>query len=302
MGTQPSANEEVAPGIVLLDSQMFDHGRFGGVYLLRGSEPILVESGTSRTVDRVVAALKEAQVKPGEVRHILLTHIHLDHAGGAGFLLEHMPRARVWVHERGLKHLHDPSRLLESASVALGKAMGNYGTLKPVPLERLSPLRGGEVLDLGGRRVEVHYTPGHARHHVAFVDALSRSLFTGDAGGIYLPRDRVVIPTTPFPEFDLPTALETMEGMKALEARQVMFTHFGPRFDAAGALEAEAREVRRWDLWMREARGDPVEELAARIYEEHYGTVRDYDRPFVERIIETNIRGFRAYYERKGGP
>jgi glyoxylase-like metal-dependent hydrolase (beta-lactamase superfamily II) len=291
---------ELPEGIRLLDSKMFGQREFGGVYLLEGPERALVESGTSHTVGEVLQALAAAGVEPATVRHLLVTHIHLDHAGGAGFLLDHMPQARVVVHERGMRHLADPSRLLESAAKALGAAAGDYGTLKPVPPERLLGVSGGEVLDLGGRELEVIYSPGHARHHVCYLDRPSGALFAGDAAGIFLPRDGRIIPTTPYPEFDLPTAMGTMDSLLERHPSLLLFTHFGAHPAPGPILEEMQEEYRWWDRRLRSAKGS-LESLTAAIYDERYSSIQGHPRKFIERIIETNIRGFRTFYERISG-
>lgn len=283
----------------LIDVNLFGEPRFGSVYLIDEEERALVETGTSHTVGEVLRALRAEGVEPATVRHVVVTHIHLDHAGGAGFLLDHLPHARVYVHERGLPHLAHPQRLLESAARALGPAFESYGTLKPIPETRMEPLQGGEVLDLGGRELEFHYTPGHALHHLCIQDRSTGSVFTGDAAGIHFPDDGRLIPTTPFPEFDLPQAVGAMRTLEALDPRTLLYTHFGPRPDARRALEEGIAEYERWGAQARALLGErPLEEAVAALYEEWYADVEGFPRPFVERIIATNLRGFQRYFER----
>lgn len=297
---------EGLPGITLLDSGMFGEPEFGGVYLLEDrsrGERALVETGTSHTVQGVLAALQGLGIDPGSIRYLLVTHIHLDHAGGAGFLLDHLPRATVVVHERGARHLADPRRLLESAAMALGEAAPSYGTLKPIPPDRMVPVRGGEVIPVGDREVEVVYTPGHARHHVCYLDRATNALFTGDAAGIVFPRDGRLLPTTPYPEFDLTVALGTMDAIRALHPSRLLLTHFGPLGDVDATLAALQEEYRRWDERVRGAEALDIPALTRAIFDEWYRGTRSHPRRFVERIIETNIRGFRSYYGRAaGGP
>ncbi len=280
---------------------MFGEGEFGGVYLLEGRDPgerALVETGTSHTVGEVLRALRTLGVEPASLRYLMVTHIHLDHAGGAGFLLDRFPGAQVVVHERGVKHLADPTRLIESAAVALGGAASSYGTLKPIPPHRLVPVKGGEVFVVGGREVEVVYTPGHARHHVCYLDRTTGAVFTGDAAGIVFPRDSRLLPTTPFPEFDFPTALQAMETIRRLRPSHLLLTHFGSPGDADTTLTAMAEEYERWDERVRRGETLDTGALTRAIYEEWFRGIKSHPRGFVERIIETNIRGFRSYYER----
>lgn len=292
---------EEVDGVSVIDVGMFGEARFGGVYLVEDEENALIETGTSNDYRNVLAALQALEVDPASIAHVLVTHIHLDHAGGAGFLLDHLPHATVYVHERGLPHLAHPERLLESASRALGKAFEGYGTLKPIPEARMVALRGGEVVDLGGRELEAVATPGHARHHLAILDRASRAVFTGDAAGIYFPGDRRLVPTTPFPEFDLPDALQAMETLARLNPRLLLYTHFGPRRDALRALRDQRAEYRRWDRRARELQATAtLEQATASLYEAWYADVEEFPRAFVERTIATNLRGFYRYYERTG--
>jgi glyoxylase-like metal-dependent hydrolase (beta-lactamase superfamily II) len=286
----------------LLDVHMFGTPHFGGIYLIDEDHPTLIETGTSDSTGAILRALDQLRVDPARIENVIVTHIHLDHAGGAGFLLDRLPHARVYVHERGSPHLVDPSRLLTSASKALGDAFAGYGTLRPIPEGRLESVRGGEVLDLGGRELEIVYSPGHARHHICILDRSTRALYTGDSSGIYFPMDGRIIPTSPFPEFDLPTALETMERLEALRPAALLYSHYGPYLDAGQMLRDQRREYERWgrraeqlfeemDAW----------EAAQTVYEEWYADVSEFSRIFVERIIATNLLGFQRYFERTKG-
>jgi glyoxylase-like metal-dependent hydrolase (beta-lactamase superfamily II) len=283
----------------LMDVQMFGAPHFGGIYFIDDERPTLIETGTSDSPAAILKALAQLEVDPAAIANVIVTHIHLDHAGGAGFLLEKLPQAKVYVHERGFPHLADPSRLLASAAKALGDAFAGYGTLQPIPAERMMAVKGGEVLDLGGRELEIVYSPGHARHHVCILDRSTRALYTGDSSGIYFPVDDRIIPTSPFPEFDLPTSLETMERLEALRPEALLYSHYGPYLDARKMLQDQRREYERWgakaaklfaemDLW----------ETVETLYEEWYGNVTEFSRVFVERIIATNLLGFQRYFER----
>ncbi len=296
MSVQPL---EMVDGTYLVDTQMFGETNFGGVYFIDDEHRTIIETGTSLVYHHVLKALDRLRVDHDSVENVVVTHIHLDHAGGAGFLLDHFPEAQVYVHERGQPHLARPERLLESANRALGKAFRDYGTLKPIPEDRMVDLRGGEVLDLGGRELEVVYTPGHARHHISVLDRANRILFAGDSAGIYFPEDKRLIPATPYPEFDYPESLESMEAMARLNPRALMYTHFGPRRDAQRALREQLANHRKWYEWSKNIfEGGDLRELARKIYDDWYADVQGFSRPFVERTIETSLRGFQRYFER----
>lgn len=217
---------EVHPGVWFLDVEQFGVSGQGGVYLLPGSPAAVVEAGTSLARDRILAALDELRVPRSDVGWIFLTHIHLDHAGGAGALLQELPAARVVVHGRGVRHLVDPSRLVASVKEAVRDRFPLYGTAVPIPADRLHAASDREVLLGGGFRIQAVDTPGHAPHHLCYFVLGEGLLFTGDAAGLYL--DGVLIPTTVPPSFDLELSLASLERLMELEPRLLLFTHFGP--------------------------------------------------------------------------
>src|SRR5262245_40852020 len=158
-------------------------------YLLHGREPALVETGPTTSVQAVTAGLGSLGLGPPDLAHIVVTHIHLDHAGGVGTLARHFPTATVWVHERGAPHLADPQKLVASATRVYGeeRLQRLFGPVEAVPPDRVRAVADGDAIPLGDRHLDVLYTPGHASHHVALVDSRSGAVFTGDALGIHLP-------------------------------------------------------------------------------------------------------------------
>ncbi len=150
----------------------------------------------------------------------MVTHIHLDHAGGVGDIASMFPSAEVVVHEKGARHLVDPTRLMASARMVYGDALDVlFGELAPVPADRLRALDDVGEVDLGdGRRLESYYSPGHAKHHVGLLDSVSGDLYVGDAAGVYIPETGDLRPATPPPDFDLDVALASIGRFAALEA------------------------------------------------------------------------------------
>lgn len=222
---------EVASGITAIDTFFGGRERYTASYLLTATEPAIVETGPTTSVEPVVAGLDALGIGPGDLAHIVVTHIHLDHAGGVGRIAERFPNATVWVHERGARHLADPVRLLDSATRIYGEAtmVSLFGPVDPVAPHRIRAVRDGDVVELGGRRLDVLATPGHAKHHMALVDSATGSVFTGDALGIHPSDAGVLRPATPPPDYDLELALQSIESIRerALGA-QLLFSHFGP--------------------------------------------------------------------------
>src|SRR6266508_1905336 len=238
-----------ASGITAIDTRMAGREGLTSAYLLESEEPCLVESGPTTSADAVQEGLSVLGVGPDDLAHIAVTHIHLDHAGGAGELARRYPRATVWVHERGAPHLVDPAKLVASATRVYGEEEMDrlFGPVHPIPADRVRALEGGDVLPLGPRRrLDVVYTPGHAGHQVAFVDSESEALFTGDALGIYLNDVRILRPATPPPEFDLELAVGSIRAIAGREPSRLLFSHFGPADHVEHLCTLAIRRAEKW--------------------------------------------------------
>jgi glyoxylase-like metal-dependent hydrolase (beta-lactamase superfamily II) len=239
-----------------IDTQMAGYQGITAGYLIRSDRPCLVETGTAPSAPVVRDALAALGIAPGDLATIVVTHIHLDHAGGVGDIAQMFPAAEVVVHERGARHLADPSRLMASARMVYGEELDAlFGELAATPADRIRAVEGTGVVDLGaGRWLESHYSPGHAKHHVGLVDSVSGDLYVGDAAGIYIPETGDQRPATPPPDFDLETALASLRVFAALRPARLLFSHYGPVADVAGALDRAADEMRVWVHETRQAR------------------------------------------------
>jgi glyoxylase-like metal-dependent hydrolase (beta-lactamase superfamily II) len=200
-----------------------------GSYLLAGqNELAIIDPGPGSMVDYLLASIREAGFDPQDVTHILVTHIHLDHAGSVGTLVRQLPNAQVFVHEKGAPHLLDTSKVVASATRIYGKRMKLlWGEIESTPQERLTTIEGGDILHIAGRRLEVHYTPGHAAHHVIFFDAHSGELFAGDVAGVRLQDIDYVRPPTPPPDIDLEAWSDSIKLVKSLRPDVLYIAHFG---------------------------------------------------------------------------
>jgi glyoxylase-like metal-dependent hydrolase (beta-lactamase superfamily II) len=255
---------EAAPGIQAIDTLMCGREKATSAYLIDAERPALVETGPTTSVEAVRAGLDELGVGPDDLAHIVVTHIHLDHAGGAGALAPHFPKAAVWVHERGAPHLANPSKLEASAARIYGKDRLRelFGPVHPVQQDRLRAMTDGDKVDLGNRALEVLYTPGHASHHVCLVDSETGGLFSGDALGIFLPDVRILRPATPPPDFDLELAVGSVERILQARPAQILFSHFGPAREVAHLCQLAILRMRSWTAAVEEAlkeNTDPVE-------------------------------------------
>jgi glyoxylase-like metal-dependent hydrolase (beta-lactamase superfamily II) len=239
-----------------IDTRMAGYAGITAGYLIRGDRPSLVETGTAPSAPVVRDALAGLGIGARDLATVVVTHIHLDHAGGAGDVAAMFPSAHIVVHQRGARHLADPSKLMAGARMVYGRALERlFGVLASVPAERIVALDDTGSVDLGGgRRLDSHYSPGHAKHHVGLVDSDTGDLYTGDAAGVYLPDTGDVRPATPPPDFDLETALASLRMFAALRPSRLMFSHYGPMARVDETLDRSAEEINVWVEKTRQAR------------------------------------------------
>ena len=215
------------PRVHVMDLQFRGQAGLIASYLVEcGEELALIETGPQSTLPSLLAQLKELGMEASRVRHVLVTHVHLDHAGAAGWWAnEH--GARVYAHPAALRHLADPTRLLAGAREVYGEAMDAlWGTMQAVPAPQLQLLEDGARLPLGDLVLEAWDTPGHARHHHVYV--LGDMAFCGDVAGMRMPGHAYISPTTAPSQFDLPAYLKSIQRLRDAEFQTLWLTHFGP--------------------------------------------------------------------------
>ncbi len=213
-----------------------------GGLLVGPAGPVLVDPGPASALAGLRRGLAEHGLGVGDLQAILLTHIHLDHAGATGVLARENPHLRVLVHERGAPHVADPSKLVASASRIYGDRMeALWGEVAPVEAGRIQSLRGGEHLEVAGRDIEVAYTPGHAWHHVSYLDRETGTACVGDVAGVRFAPSEEVIPPTPPPDIDVERWRASLDTIAAWSPARLLLTHFGT-FDDVGAHLGRVRE------------------------------------------------------------
>ena len=238
---------QVEGGIWTIDLGFQDRAGVIAAYLVTdGHEVTLIETGPSTCLPNLEEGIRRAGLKPEWIRKVLVTHIHLDHSGAAGVLAQRNPNLKVYVHPLGAPHLIDPSKLIASAARIYGENMDRFwGEIAPVPAEQVVELRDGETIK-AGREFTVLFTPGHAKHHVAFVDREEGTAFTGDVGGIRMPGTDYLCAPTPPPDLDPEAWRESVAKLKATHSRRLYLTHFGACDGAQAALDATLESLDRF--------------------------------------------------------
>ncbi len=252
---------DLGGGVHTIDTLMSGYSGITAGYLVLGERPCLVETGTARSAPVVAAALASHGLGPDDRATVVVTHSHLDHAGGVGDVAAAYPKAEVVVHEFGAPHLVNPSRLMASAQRVYGPLMQEvFGPLLPTPEVRVRAVGDNARIDLGaGRSLLVRYSPGHARHHVGLFDESTGDLYVGDAAGIYVPEADLVRPSTPPPDFNLDVALQSLAAFRAMAPRRLLFSHYGPVDRVDEILDQSEEELRLWVELVREARGNELD-------------------------------------------
>lgn len=257
--------QELEPGLFLIDHHFEGLPGIIGSYLLAGDDDdlTLIETGPTSTLDTLLAGVRAAGFEPEQIRQFAVSHIHLDHAGSAGVLLRDLPEARLLVHRIGAPHMIDPTRLLASATRIFGDDMDRlWGEVVPVAEEQVVILDDGSTFQAGGRTLTALDTPGHAYHHMAYHDAASGSIFTGDVGAVRLDGAAYVRPPVVPPELDIVAWCQSVHRMRALRPRRLYLTHYGAFDDPDWHFDDLLFRLGNWAGWL-EARLDEQPDQAA---------------------------------------
>lgn len=242
------ANKKVTDTIYLIDAGVFGISDFTSAYLLAGEKLALIETGPTNSAPAVLEGIRSFGFNPKDISYIIITHIHLDHGGGAGTLVKEMTNAKVVVHEKGARHMIDPSILVNSSKRVFGDLIDEwYGDVLPIEKEKIFPVKDGDKIDLGnGQMLHMIDSPGHANHHICIYSEIEQGLFTGDAAGVYIPDLDTVIPTTPPPEFDPDINISTMKKFMNLDLQLLLFSHFGPARNVNKTLNMSMDWLSKW--------------------------------------------------------
>ena len=294
------------PHIFLIDLKPGGFSHFIASYVIKAEKVAIVESGPVVTLPNLLAGLRTINVSTKDVDYVAVSHVHLDHGGGAAKLLGYLPNAKLVVHKRGVPHMANPERLWTQARQVLGKVAELYEKPVAVAEERIVAAEDGMVLDLGeGVELMVLETLGHASHHQSLYEKASRGVFPGDAAGIYIPEFDVIIPTTP-PPLRLEAALASIEKLKQLKPEVIYYSHFGKANNALEKLKTHADQLKLWAEIVTEKIRDEatLEEMKEEIERRDpaLSKVKGYlaTHPILSRgAIIQSIQGFEGYLKAK---
>jgi len=298
----------IGPGVLQLDTLLGGWERMTAGYLIEGDAPVLVETGSQSSVPVLLGALDRLGVGPTDLAGVVVTHIHLDHAGGVGDVARAFPAATVYVHPKGARHLVDPTRLVDSAARVYGPLLDSlYGRLEPTAPERIHVLDDGEEIAVGLARTLVAVdSPGHAKHHVGLHDSASGILFAGDAVGVRLPDAGILRPATPPPDFDLDQALHSLGRFAERRPTGIALAHYGLLADPAALLEEAEITLRQW-AETAEAAYRSGQDVAAALEARFGSDLAGVDEGHREKLetlngIHSNAAGLRRWLETRDRP
>ncbi|WP_224361501.1 MBL fold metallo-hydrolase [Hyalangium versicolor] len=249
-------------GITAIDTEYMRHGLAAAHLIAHEGRAAFVDTGTAHSVPYLLAALDELGIARGAVDYVILTHVHLDHAGGAGQLMQALPNARAVIHPRGAPHMVDPTKLIAGSIAVYGEDIYRtlYGELVPIPASRIVETRDGQRLSLAGRELEFVHTPGHALHHHAIVDVAHRNIFTGDTFGLsYRELDTengaFIVPTTTPTQFDPEQLIASLDRLLAHKPQALYLMHYSRVTDVPRLAESLKQQIHQFVTIARSHRG-----------------------------------------------
>ncbi|MCP4764880.1 MAG: MBL fold metallo-hydrolase [Gammaproteobacteria bacterium] len=273
--------------------------RVASIYLLRqGDEVALVETGTCHSLANVLATLEALAIDRSQVKYVIPTHVHLDHAGGAGVMMQHFEQAQLLVHARGASHMIDPRKLVEGTIGVYGedKFARLYGRIEPIAAERVTVADDLANFSLEDRELIFIDTPGHARHHFCIYDERSSGIFTGDTFGICYdsmkPLPRGLIPTTPPVQFDPPALRQSVARIMEFAPRRLYLTHYGELVDPAAQFESFNRWIDEYVDLSRQFEPDSPDcetDLEQALQQRVMQTLCGGPDPALQRILQNDI-------------
>lgn len=297
--------KEIADGIIEIDTLLGGWEHLTAGFVITGDAPVLIETGSQSSLEPLLAELAALGIGFGDLAGVALTHIHLDHAGAVGDVAKAFPNATVYVHPQGARHLADPSRLVNSASMVYGDLLDTlYGRLEPTEAGRIKALEDNERIPVSSNRyLEAVDSPGHAKHHLGYFDSNTGVIFSGDAVGVLIPELGVLRPATPPPDFDLDLVISSIDKFANYRPTGIAMAHYGLFSDPDMLLSSAKDVVNRWAQVAKHAYGEgqDIEEALEQAFRSE---TEGKDQTLVDRFdtlngIHANANGLRRWLEKK---
>ena len=297
--------KEITDGVIEIDTMLGGWQHLTAGFVITGDAPVLIETGSQSSFEAVASELNSIGLGPNDLAGVAVTHVHLDHAGAVGDIAKAFPNATVYVHPVGARHLIDPSRLVNSASMVYGDLLDSlYGRLEPTESSRVKVLEDRERINISANRyLEAIDSPGHAKHHLGFFDSNSGTVFSGDAVGVLIPELGVLRPATPPPDFDLDLVLSSLKKFLAYNPTGIAMAHYG-LFPNSEELILNAEDVvNKWAFVAEQAFAHNQDIEAA--LEAAFRSETDHKDPLlVERFdtlngMHANANGLRRWLEKR---
>lgn len=304
--TMKGTLQQVGPHTYMIDSGFLGMSGLTAVYYVDAPRPALIETSGALVAQGVIEALRRSGVDT--LAYVIVSHIHLDHAGGAGHLLRAYPEAKLFVHPEGARHMADPERLHRSAERVYGKeAMAKeWGYLEPVDADSIVPADNGQVIELGDGSLRLLFTPGHAKHHMCIWDTTEGAVFLGDSAGVYLHDVEYQAPSAPPPDLDPYLACESLDRVADLEPEVIYFTHYGPGKEPERLLDNARRQYMEWLQVVEEGfeRSQDAQEIVKRLAQEvdaRRSALPKEAHQKVAKLVpyEVQAEGYLGYLERR---
>lgn len=297
--------KEITDGVIEIDTMLGGWQHLTAGFVITGDAPVLIETGSQSSFEAVVTELNSIGLGPNDLAGVAVTHIHLDHAGAVGDIAKVFPNATIYVHPVGARHLIDPSRLVNSASMVYGDLLDSlYGRLEPTESSRVKVLEDRERIQVSPNRyLEAIDSPGHAKHHLGFFDSNSGTVFSGDAIGVLIPEIGVLRPATPPPDFDLELVLSSLKKFLAYNPSGIAMAHYG-LFPNSEELILNAEDVvNRW-AFVAEQAFINNQDIEAALEAAFRFETDDKDPQLVERFdtlngMHANANGLRRWLEKR---
>jgi len=300
---------EVAENIYMIDNQLFRIPRWGSVYLLNEDKKALIETGPTTSAVTVLDGIRKIGVRLKDIAYIIVTHIHLDHAGGAGVLAKEMSQAQVLVHHKGTRHLINPMRLLQSTIDARGnEVIATHGEVLPIETHRLRAIKEGDTISLGNQQIlKFIDAPGHAPHELCIYETRNSGLFTGDAVAVYVTECDILLPFHPPPHFDLELCFKTLKRLEDFSAHIIYYSHFGVSDKVPEHISRVREKLMAWDnIVMSAIKEGALKDVSKRLISQAYAEVEPMKgveslEPLYEYLVNVHIPlcavGHTKYYQ-----